>query len=93
MGAATGGDVNCIWLEGRSQCLFVLEYDWLWSDDAFALWTKRSKILKNEKQETVREAEDQMGDWDGLAGQTGRCLWAIIYKLFNLGYFLALGNG
>lgn len=41
----------------------------------------------------MREAEDQMGDGDGLAGQTGRCLWAIIYKLFNLGYFLALGNG
>lgn len=33
------------------------------------------------------------GDGDGLAKLTGRCLWAIIYKLFNLGYFLALGNG
>lgn len=43
--------------------------------------------------ESARETEDQMGDGDGLAGQTGRCLWAIIYKLFNLGYFLALGNG
>lgn len=33
-----------------------------------------------------------MGDGDGLARLTGRCLWAIIYKVFNRVYFLALGN-
>ncbi len=47
----------------------------------------------NQKRGSAREREDQMGDLDGLARLTGRCLWAIIYKLFNLGYFLALGNG
>ena len=60
-------------------------------DDAFALWTARNKEIKSSG--SAAEREDQMGDGDGLAGLTGRCLWAIIYKLFNLGYFLALGNG
>lgn len=50
-------------------------------------------VRKSKESVSVREREDQMGDGDGLAKLTGRCLWAIIYKLFNLGDFLALGNG
>lgn len=59
----------------------------------------RESKEKEKKNKTQRgETGGQMGRagarWMGrLAELTGRCLWAIIYKLFNLGYFLALGSG
>lgn len=54
----------------------------------------RKKINKTQRGETGGQMGRARTRWIGrLVELTGRCLWAIIYKLFNLGYFLALGSG